>query len=74
MGPYYVEDVYTSNKPGPIPCACTTVKKLSRILGHAYDAALAGAGVNISQLAVMRCISSRNEEPLVRVAEEMELD
>ena len=50
------------------------MKKLSRILGRAYDAALAGAGVNITQLAVMRCISRRDGEPLVRVAEEMEMD
>jgi DNA-binding MarR family transcriptional regulator len=66
--------VYTSNKPGSVPCACTTVKKLSRILGRTYDAALAGSGINITQLAVMRCISRRDGEPLVRVAEELEMD
>jgi DNA-binding MarR family transcriptional regulator len=66
--------VYTSNKPGAVPCACTTVKKLSRILGRTYDAALAGSGINITQLAVMRCISRRDGEPLVRVAEELEMD
>lgn len=66
--------MYTSNKPGSVPCACTTVKKLSRILGRTYDAALAGSGINITQLAVMRCISRRDGEPLVRVAEELEMD
>jgi DNA-binding MarR family transcriptional regulator len=66
--------VYTSNKPGSVPCACTTVKKLSRILGRTYDFALAGTGVNITQLAVLRCISRRDGEPLVRVAEELEMD
>jgi DNA-binding MarR family transcriptional regulator len=66
--------VYTSNEPGTVLCACTTVKKLSRILVRVYDAGLADSGVNITQLAVLRCISRRQGEPLVRVAEELELD
>jgi DNA-binding MarR family transcriptional regulator len=66
--------VYTSNKRNTVPCACTTVKKLSRVLGRTYDAALSGTGINITQLAVLRCISRHDGEPLVRVAEEMELD
>jgi DNA-binding MarR family transcriptional regulator len=66
--------VYTSNKPGSIPCACTTVKKLSRILGRHYDAALSDSGINITQLAVMRCISRRVGDPLARVAHELELE
>jgi DNA-binding MarR family transcriptional regulator len=56
------------------PCACTTVKKLSRVLGRYYDANIAPAGLNITQLAVLRCIARRSGEPLVRVAEEMEMD
>ena len=66
--------MYTSNKPGTIPCACTTVKKLSRILGRHYDAALSDSGISITQLAVMRCISRRVGEPLARVADELELE
>jgi DNA-binding MarR family transcriptional regulator len=66
--------VYTSNKPGSIPCACTTVKKLSRVLGRNYDAALADSGISITQLAVMRCIARRVGEPLARVAHELELE
>jgi DNA-binding MarR family transcriptional regulator len=66
--------VYASNKPGTVLCACTTVKKLSRILGRVYDAGLADAGINITQLAVIRCINRRPGEPLSRVAEELELD
>jgi DNA-binding MarR family transcriptional regulator len=61
-------------KPGSRPCACTTVKKLSRILTRAYDEGLSGTGINITQLAVMRCIGRRQGEPLVRVAEELEMD
>jgi len=66
--------VYTSNKPGTVPCACTTTKKLSRVLGRIYDDALAGSSINITQLAVIRCISRREGEPLARVAHELEMD
>ena len=66
--------MYTSAKPGTVPCACTTVKKLSRILGRTYDAALEGSEINVTQLAVMRCISRRPGEPLARVAHELEMD
>ena len=66
--------MYTSNKPGTTPCACTTIKKLSRVLGRTYDEALSGTQINITQLAVMRCISRREGEPLARVAHELEMD
>ncbi|WP_338323441.1 MarR family winged helix-turn-helix transcriptional regulator [Granulicella sibirica] len=66
--------MYSSNKPDSIPCTCTTVKKLSRVLGKSYDAALSEAGINITQLAVLRCISRRSGEPLSHVADELEMD
>jgi len=66
--------VYTSNKPTDTPCACTTIKKLSRILGRVYDSGLAASGISITQLAVLRCITRRPGEPLARVAHELELD
>jgi DNA-binding MarR family transcriptional regulator len=69
-------DVYTSIKGSSFssPCACTTVKKLSRVLGRAYDAALAPSGITVTQLAVMKCISRHDGEPLARVADELEMD
>jgi DNA-binding MarR family transcriptional regulator len=66
--------VYTSLPSHINPCACTTVKKLSRLLDRVYDAKISTAGINITQLAVLRCIARRSGEPLVRVAEEMEMD
>lgn len=66
--------MYTSNTLDSLPCACTTIKKLSRILARAYDDALANTEINITQFAVMRCIARRTGEPLSRVAEEMEMD
>jgi DNA-binding MarR family transcriptional regulator len=50
------------------------VKKLSRVLVRTYDAKISGAGINITQLALLRCIARRRSEPLVRIAEEMEMD
>lgn len=58
----------------PTPCACTSIKKLSRVLGRVYDAALAGLPMNVTQLAVLRCIARRKGEPLLHVAEELEMD
>jgi DNA-binding MarR family transcriptional regulator len=67
-------DVYTSLRPGEMQCACTTVKKLSRVLGRVYDSKVSSVGLNITQHAVLRCISRRSGEPLVRIAEELEMD
>ena len=69
-------DVYTSHKDSPTyaPCACTTVKKLSRVLGRVYDAALAPAAINVTQFAVMRAIARHDGEPLARVASELQMD
>src|SRR5215471_13078422 len=66
---------HSSSSPTvPIPCACTSIKKLSRVLGRVYDAALAASPMNVTQLAVLRCIGRRKGEPLLRVAQELEMD
>jgi DNA-binding MarR family transcriptional regulator len=58
----------------PTPCACTSIKRLSRVLGRVYDAALTASPMNVTQLAVLRCIARRKGEPLLHVAEELEMD
>ena len=58
----------------PTPCACTSIKKLSRVLGRVYDAGLAGSPMNVTQLAVLRCIARRKGEALLHVADELEMD
>jgi len=50
------------------------VKRLSRVLVRAYDEALADCEINITQFAVVRCIARHADEPLARVAEELEMD
>src|SRR5438067_1848698 len=61
-------------KSVPRPCACTSIKKLSRLLGRVYDAALATSPINVTQLAILRCIDRSKRQPLTHVAEELEMD
>jgi DNA-binding MarR family transcriptional regulator len=58
----------------PRPCACTTVRRASRILARAFDTALEPAGLNVTQLAVLRAIQRHEGEPLTRVAEDLCMD
>lgn len=58
----------------PTPCACTAVKRVSRCLGRTYDQALAPAGLNVTQFAVMRAVERCAGEPMVRVAEDLSMD
>jgi DNA-binding MarR family transcriptional regulator len=58
----------------PRPCACTTVRRASRVLARAFDAALEPAGLNVTQLAVLRAIQRHPKEPLTRVAEDLCMD
>jgi DNA-binding MarR family transcriptional regulator len=58
----------------PRPCACTTVRRASRILARAFDVVLEPTGLNITQLAVLRAIQRHPNEPLTRVAEDLCMD
>lgn len=58
----------------PRPCACNSVRRAARILARAYDAALEGSGLNITQLAVMRAVERHPGQPLTRVAEDLAMD
>lgn len=58
----------------PRPCACTTVRRASRVLARAFDAALEPARLNVTQLAVLRAVRRHEGEPLTRVAEDLSMD
>ena len=58
----------------PRPCACTTVRRASRILARVFDAVLEPAGLNVTQLAVLRAVQRHAAEPLTRVAEDLCMD
>ena len=63
-----------STTTAPLPCACTSVRRVARVLGRAYDAALAGTGLNATQLAVMRAVLRHPREPLSRVSDDLAMD
>src|SRR6516165_5466813 len=58
----------------PRPCTCTTVRRASRVLVRAFDAALEPSGLNVTQLAVLRAVQRHPGEPLMRVAEDLCMD
>ena len=58
----------------PRPCACTSVRRVARVLARAYDSALSGSGLNITQLAVMRTVLRHPDEPLSRLADDLAMD
>ncbi len=60
--------------PVPRPCACTAVRRTSRVLARAFDAALVPVGLNITQLAVLRAVERHAGEPLTRVADDLCMD
>jgi len=66
--------MHTSLREKRLPCACTTIKKASRILGRKYDALLSTAGMNNTQFAVMRAVSAHSGEPLVQIAHNLAMD
>ena len=66
--------VMPSRSSVPRPCACTTVRRASRILARAFDVALEPAGLSVTQLAVLRAIQRHAGEPLTRVAEDLCMD
>ncbi len=63
----------TSNSV-PRPCACNSVRKTARVLARTFDLALAGSGLNITQLAVLRALQRHPLEPLSHVAEDLAMD
>ena len=46
----------------PIQCACTALKRAARVVGRAYDAGFAAAGVNATQYAIL--VNIQRYEPI----------
>lgn len=58
----------------PSACACTLLRKASRVIGRVYDEALASHGMSIGQFAILRHISRGEPLALSRLAEQLEMD
>jgi hypothetical protein len=56
-----------------LPCACTTLRKAARAVSRIYDEAVAAAGMNVTQLAILRAIGRAGDggAPLSRLAESL---
>jgi DNA-binding MarR family transcriptional regulator len=58
----------------PETCACTMLRKASRVIGRVYDEALASHGMSIGQFAILRHVARGEPLALSRLAEQLEMD
>ena len=67
-----IHESLCQNQPAcPRPCRCTTVRRYSRVLARAFDAALEPAGFeHHSARRILRAVQRHPGEPLLRVAKE----
>ena len=60
--------------PPDSPCACSTLRRATRVVTAAYDSALAPVGLRITQFAVLRSLARLGPLPVSRLAAEIALD
>lgn len=60
--------------PVATSCACTTLRRVTRAVTAAYDAALAPSGLRITQFSVLRTLAGLGPLPVTRLAAEAALD
>jgi DNA-binding MarR family transcriptional regulator len=56
------------------PCLCTMLRRATRAVTTAYDAAMAPAGVRVTQFSVLRTLARLGPLPVTRLAREVALD
>jgi DNA-binding MarR family transcriptional regulator len=56
------------------PCTCTTLRRATRAVTAAYDAALAPSGLRITQFSILRKLARLGPLPVKRLAAEAALD
>jgi DNA-binding MarR family transcriptional regulator len=57
-----------------ILCACTNLKMTARVVGRAYDDALAGAGLNVTQYAILVNVGRHQPISLMKLADLLGLE
>ncbi len=57
-----------------LPCACTALRRTSRVVTRLYDDSLRPAGVTATQLAVLRALDRLGETPLSELAGILAMD
>jgi DNA-binding MarR family transcriptional regulator len=66
--------VYTRFMETDFPCACSALRRTTRLVTAAYDSALAPAGLRITQFEVLRALARLGPLPVSRLAAEIALD
>jgi DNA-binding MarR family transcriptional regulator len=56
------------------PCVCATLRRATRTVSAAYDAALAPAGLRVTQFSVLRTLARLGPLTVTRLAAEIALD
>ena len=56
------------------PCACTILRRATRAVSAAYDAALAPSDLRVTQFSVLRALARLGPLPISRLAAEAALD
>lgn len=60
--------------PSDSPCACIALRRATRAVTAAYDAALAPSGLRVTQFSVLRTLARLGPLGVTRLAEETVLD
>ncbi len=55
-------------------CVCTNLRRATRAISHLYDAALAPAGLKITQFSLLRAVARNEPVAITALAEDMALD
>jgi DNA-binding MarR family transcriptional regulator len=63
-----------SHDPHSEPCTCAALRRASRAVTAAYDAALRPSGLRITQFAILRLLERLGPTPVTRLAAEAALE
>jgi len=66
--------VYTRTMVDDAPCACTTLRRVTRAVTAAYDKALEPSGLRITQFSVLRMLDRHGPMPVTQLAERVALE
>jgi DNA-binding MarR family transcriptional regulator len=55
-------------------CVCVQLRRLARSVTQAYDDALAGSGIKLTQFSLLRAVQRNEPAPIGVLADELELD
>lgn len=56
------------------PCACATLRRITRVVTATHDAALAPSGLRVTQFSILRTLARLGPLPVTRLATEVALD